>query len=279
MFVRPLRPLVALSCAAVLLIGCGEAVGGGKGSVSVAITKDFGAQPVVSAPPVGVNGSTSLLEVLDRVSETREGSRSITSIDGVDGAWRLWVNGVRVGDVGKAKVRPGDRVWLDLPGAGVTASVPAVTGSFPEPFLHGQGGKRIPTRVECTVPSSAVCNATAKRLTALGVVAARGGINAGTNDETIRVLVGTWRQLRGKHDEAVGRASTTTRRPSGIWARFSVDGKSLHVLDAQGATAETLGPAPASLPPRRSTTATHIRHRGNRGEHRGGRRCARRGPR
>ena len=240
MFVRPLRPLVALSCAAVLLMGCGEAVGGGKGSVSVAITKDFGAQPVVSAPPVGVNGSTSLLEVLDRVTETREGSRSITSIDGVDGAWRLWVNGVRVGNAGKAKVRPGDRVWLDLPGAGVTASVPAVTGSFPEPFLHGQGGKRIPTRVECTVPSSAVCDATAKRLTALGVVAARGGINAGTNDETIRVLVGTWRQLRGERDEAVGRVDRGPQA-SGIWARFSADGRSLHVLDAQGATADTLG--------------------------------------
>lgn len=208
--------------------------------VSVAITKDFGAQAVVSAPPVGVNGSTSLLEVLDRVTDTREGTKSITSIDGVDGAWRLWVNGVRVGNAGKAKVRPGDRVWLDLPGAGVTASVPAVTGSFPEPFLHGTGGKRIPTRVECTVPSSTACNATAKRLTALGVVAARGGINAGTNDETIRVLVGTWNQLRAERDEAVGRVDKGPQA-SGIWARFSADGKSLHVLDAQGATADTLG--------------------------------------
>jgi hypothetical protein len=238
--VRHLRPLVALSCAAVLLIGCGEAVGGGKGSVSVAITKDFGAQPVVSAPPVGVNGSTSLLEVLDRVTDTREGTRSITSIGGVDGAWRLWVNGVRVDDASKAKVRPGDRVWLDLPGAGVTTSVPAVTGSFPEPFVHGTGGKRIPTRVECTAPSSDACNATAKRLTALGVVAARGGINAGTNDETIRVLVGTWGSLRDERDEAVGRVD---RGPaaSGIWARFSRDGRSLGVLDAQGATGDTLG--------------------------------------
>jgi hypothetical protein len=239
-FVRPLRQLVALACAAVLLVGCGEAVGEGKGSVSVAITKDFGAEPVVSAPPVGVNGSTSLLEVLDRVTDTHEGTRSITSIEGLDGAWRLWVNGVRVSNAGKAKVRPGDRVWLDLPGAGVTASVPAVTGSFPEPFLHGTGGKRIPTRVECTLPKSTACNATAKRLTALGVVAARGGINAGTNDDTIRVLVGTWSQLRAERDEAVARVDRGPQA-SGIWARFSADGKSLHVLDAQGATADTLG--------------------------------------
>ena len=90
------------------------------------------------------------------------------------------------------------------------------------------------------MPSSAACNATAKRLTALGVVAARGGINAGTNDETIRVLVGTWSQLRGS---ATRRSAASTAGPqaSGIWARFSADGRSLHVLDAQGATADTLG--------------------------------------
>ena len=70
-----------------------------------------------------------------------------------------------------------------------------------------------------------------------GVVAARGGINAGTNDETIRVLVGPWSQLRAERDEAVGRVDQGPQA-SGIWARFSADGKSLHVLDAQGATAD-----------------------------------------
>ncbi len=237
---RPLRPLVALCCAVVLLSGCGEAVGAGKGGVFVSITKDFGADAVVSAPPVEVRGSTALLEVLDRVTDTRQGTRSITSIAGVDGAWRLWVNGVRITNAGKAKVRPGDRVWLDLPGPSVKASVPVVTGSFPEPFLHGVNGKRIPTRVECTDPSSAACDTTAKKLTALGVVAARGGINAGTNDETIRVLVGTWSALRAEQDQAVGRVDQGPTH-SGVWARFSADGKSLNILDPQGRTADTLG--------------------------------------
>ena len=33
--------------------------------------------------------------------------------------------------------------------------VPAVVGSYPEPFLHGIDGRRLPTRIECTEPKSA----------------------------------------------------------------------------------------------------------------------------
>ena len=229
------------ACAAVLLIGCGEAVGGGKGSVSVAITKDFGAQPVVSAPPVGVNGSTSLLEVLDRVTDTREGSRSITSIDGVDGAWRLWVNGVRVGNAGKAKVRPGDRVWLRPPrrgrhgvGAGgdriVPRAVPARTGRQEDPDagrVHGAVERRLQRRPRSGSPRSAssprAAGSTPGRTTRRSVSSSAPGGSCA-----------------GERDEAVGRVDRGPQA-SGIWARFSADGRSLHVLDAQGATADTLG--------------------------------------
>jgi hypothetical protein len=209
------------------------------GSVTVAITKDFGATPVVSSPPVEIHGSTPVPELLDRVTDAHEGSAAVTSIDGVAGDWRLFVNGVRVRNAAHAKVRPGDRVWLDLPGAGVP-TVPAVVGAFPEPFLHGTGGKRIPTRVECADPSSSACDAVAGRLAKLGVVAARGGINAGTNDETIRVLVGPWSALRATLDSTVARIDDGPQH-SGVFARFSSDGHRLEVLDPQGDTARTLG--------------------------------------
>lgn len=238
--VRLPRPLLALCAAALLLAGCGAAAGSDKGSVSVAITRDLGARAVVSAPPVGIDGSTPLLDVVDRVTDSREGDRAVTSIDGAAGAWRLWVNGVAVRNAQKAKVRPGDRIWLDLPPKELTASIPTVVGSFPEPFLHGVAGKRIPTRVECTDPSSAACDAVAKRLSALGIVAARGGINAGVNDETIRVLVGPWSELRATRDDAV-RQVDAGPAASGVFARFTSDGRSLDVLDAGGATADTLG--------------------------------------
>ena len=222
-----------------MLIGCGDAVGGSTGDVSVAVTRDFGERPVVSSPPVGVRGETKLLEVIDRVVDTREGTGAITSINGVSGPWRLFVNGVRVANAGAAKVRPGDRIWLDLPGA-ATVRIPAVVGAFPEPFLHGVAGKRIPTRVECADPSSKACDLVARRLGDLGIVAARGGIGAGVNDETIRVLVGTWSELRATRAEPAVRMDGGPAR-SGVFARFDGGGRQLDVLGPAGTTAESLG--------------------------------------
>jgi hypothetical protein len=216
---RPLRLPLALACAVVLLVGCGEAAVGQSGSVSVAITRDFGAKPVVSSPPISLHGTTKLLDVLDRVVDSHEGSGTITSINGVDGDWRVFVNGV--------------------PGAGVPV-VPAVTGAFPEPFAHGVAGKRVPTRVECADPSSQSCNTAADRLTSLGIVAARGGINAGRNDETLRVVVGTWSELRPTNDDAVERMDQGPRR-SGVFARFSADARTLEVLDGHGEPKRSLG--------------------------------------
>jgi hypothetical protein len=223
-----------------VIVGCGESVGSSSGTVSVAVTRDAGAKPVLSSPPIDIHGATPVTDVLDRVTDTREGTTAITSIEGVAGAWRLWVNGVRVRDAAKAKVKAGDRVWLDLPGPGVTASVPAVVGAFPEPFVHGIAGKRVPTRVECTDPESAACDAVAQRLTKLGVVAARGGIGAGNNDETIRVLVGTWRALRATREDAVRRLDAGPAH-SGIYARFGSDARTLQVLGADGGDGDALG--------------------------------------
>jgi hypothetical protein len=235
---RSPRPLLA-ALAIVALIGCGDVVSGGTGTVSVAVTRDFGARAVVSSPPVGVRGSTPLLEVVARVTDAREGRGAITSIDGVAGDWRLYVNGVRVRDAAKATVRPDDRIWLDLPGDGVRAAIPAVTGAYPEPFLHGVGGKRIPTRVECSDPESVACDLVADRLSALGVVAARGGIGAGVNDESLRVLVGPWSALRRRTPDPV-RAVDEGPGASGVFARFDADGRELEVLDGRGETADTL---------------------------------------
>ena len=222
-----------------MLIGCGDAVGGSTGDVSVAVTRDFGERPLVSSPPVGIRGSTKLLEVVDRVVDEREGSGAITSIDGVSGPWRLFVNGVRVANAGTAEVRPGDRIWIDLPES-ATVRVPAVVGAFPEPFLHGIAGKRIPTRVECADPSSPACDLVARRLGDLGVVAARGGIGAGVNDETIRVLVGTWSELRATRAEATVRMDGGPAR-SGVFARFDGGGRNLDVLGPAGTSAQRLG--------------------------------------
>jgi len=244
---RRLAAICAAILAALAASGCGLGPGKTPGGLHLTVTQDFGVQSLVDSGSPKASGSETVMRLLERNAKvtTRYGGGFVQSIDGLSGKppvdWFYYVNGVEASKgAASTTVHPGDRIWWDRHDWSVTQHIPAVIGSFPEPFLHGTGGKRIPTRVECTLPKSTACNATAKRLTALGVVAARGGINAGTNDDTIRVLVGTWSQLRAERDEAVARVDRGPQA-SGIWARFSADGKSLHVLDAQGATADTLG--------------------------------------
>ena len=235
---RP-RLLLALCAIAAVLPGCGGgSPGDSDGSVAVAVTRDFGAEPVASAPPVGVRGATKLTDVVGQVAKGVVSGSAYRSVDGIVGDWRLFVNGVEVDNPAAASVRPGDRIWLDLVPAG-TPPIPAVVGAFPEPFLHGTSGKRIPTRVECADPESAACDTVATRLGDLGVVAARGGIGAGTNDESARVLVGTWAQLRDTRSEPVLNVDEGPSK-SGVFARFGADGRELDVLDGGGEVARTL---------------------------------------
>jgi hypothetical protein len=117
---------------------------------------------------------------------------------------------------------------------------PAVVGSFPEPFLHGNAGKRLPVRVECAAPATAPCQTVLSRLAALGVPAGSGSLGLLSGSQTLRVLVGLWGQLRG---DPV--AATLERGPtgSGIYARPGTAGNTLSLLDQTGAVARVLGPA------------------------------------
>ena len=50
------------------------------------------------------------------------------------------------------ELRPGDVVQWDYRDWTATMSIPAIVGAYPEPFLHGFEGKRLPVRVECPDP-------------------------------------------------------------------------------------------------------------------------------
>ena len=50
-----------------------------------------------------------------------------------------------------------------------TQHVPAIVGAYPEPFLHGEKGKRLPTRIECEDDSSAACKQVGDALHEAGV--------------------------------------------------------------------------------------------------------------
>ena len=104
---------------------------------------------------------------------TRFGGGFVQSIDGLAGGrsagrqldWFYYVNGVEASRGAAAtRLRGGDRVWWDRHDWSAAMRVPAVVGSFPEPFVHGIDGKRLPVRVECAAPGSAPCRQVSQRL-------------------------------------------------------------------------------------------------------------------
>ena len=244
--------LAALLCAAAAaLCGCGVGPGNAPGGgVGLAVTRDFGDRPLVDLRRAKVAGQDTVMRVLQRNAKvaTRFGGDFVQSIDGVSGGshggrpfdWFIYVNGILTSKGASAiDVHGGDRLWWDHHDWGLTPDVPAVVGSFPEPFVHGTGGKRLPVRVECDDPRAGACDMVAKRLIALGVPAGRSTISHSAADNTLRVIVGPWSELRGADAEAASIDSGP--RASGVFARFDAAGTSLDVLDARGRVARTLG--------------------------------------
>jgi len=220
------RALV-LILAVATLAGCGSAAGGGGDGISISVTRDFGAEDVIALQRQPVPAEGGLGPILARSPNPR-------------GAQSLFVNGILAEKpVSRLTVHGGDRVWLDQHEPGVAREIPAVVGSFPEPFLHGSDGKRLPVRVECDDPRAGSCAAVADKLVGLGVVAGRSIISRSAADETVRILVAPWNRLRGREFEAD--SIDAGPRRSGVYARFDSAGDRLLVLDAGGRVAKTLG--------------------------------------
>jgi hypothetical protein len=240
--------LVAGAAAAVLA-GCGLGAGDTPAGVRLTVSEDFGNRPLIQREKPQASGQETVMRLLQRNARvsTRYGGGFVQSIDGRGAQrggsglrdWFFYVNGIE-SDKGAAatKVREGDRIWWDRHDWSAAMRVPAVVGSFPEPFVHGIDGKRLPVRVECTEARGAACRAAADRLTKHGVVAARGGLQTSLTMDTLRVLVGPWARLRA--DET---AATLEEGPklSGVYARPARDGRSIAVLDDRGRVARTLG--------------------------------------
>ncbi len=242
--------MLAALALALALAGCGLGAGSAPTGVELNVTRDFGARPVRSWSAPEAKGQETVMRLLMRNANvtTKYGGGFVQSVDGISGGgpsdWFYYVNGVEAPQGAAATdVSPGDHVWWDLHDWSQTDSVPAVVGSFPEPFLNGVGGKRWPVRLECVSASSAPCTTVAARLRALGVLAPQAGIGPGEEPETLRLLVGPWTVIAGVKTV---RSIASGPRSSGVYARFSPDGKTLTVLDEQGAAARTL-PAGSGL--------------------------------
>jgi hypothetical protein len=141
---------LVLLFAVAALVGCG---GSAHGSATLWITRDRGAQVALTRQvPAGLTA----MQALDRVAdiETRYGGRYVQSIGGVAGSlqerhdWFYFINGYE-GDRSAAeyRLRAGDVEWWDFRSWQTQMRQPIVVGAFPEPFVHGFGGKRRPARV------------------------------------------------------------------------------------------------------------------------------------
>lgn len=234
---------IALLVAAIATGGCGLGAGEQVGTATLSVTRDYGADTLHSTSDE-VSESDTVMRVLERNADisTRYGGGFVQSIDGISGEesagrsldWFFYVNGVE-STVGAADydLHGGEAIWWDYRDWSAAMRVPAVVGSWPQPFTSGYEGKARPVAVECMGGGEA-CSAVRQRLGDAGAQVSSGegsssggGSYGGSDSESsdsespdgdaIRVLVGPWARLR--EDPA---AAQIERGPqeSGVFADF-----------------------------------------------------------
>jgi hypothetical protein len=253
---------VALLAAAVLIGataagGCGFGAGKSEeGTAELSVTRDFGATEIASGTLEDPTESDTVVRFLDRETDidTSYGGNFVDTIDGLEGStvgggdddWFFFVNGY-YSDIGagESRLHAGDRIWWDYRYWQEAYRVPAVVGSFPEPFLHGRDGKRVGVVVECRTRDPAPCDEVTSALADAGVDAEREDpVAPEPHPDELRVLVGPWEALR---EDPAARQVESGPGTSGVYARAARcdHGFRFDVLDDHG-TART-GLAPGGL--------------------------------
>jgi hypothetical protein len=242
-----------LAAAALLVAGCGVGAGASsKASTegSLTVTRDFGGQGLGRHAERSVSDSDTVMRLLQRDFEvrTRYGGKFVQEIDGVAGGkeggrrvdWFYYVNGLEapVGATDR-KVYPGDRIWWDHHDWTATMHIPAVVGSFPEPFTTGTGGRKLPVRLVCLGKTNHACDEVETRLDDAGVsTVGRAILPQSAGKESLRVLVGPWSEVR---QDTAARKLESGPAASGVYAKPDPSGDRFDLLDEHGATVRTLG--------------------------------------
>jgi hypothetical protein len=229
--------------------GCGVTSNGPTSGVSLDVSVDFGATSAQSIRGIAASGSATVLALLrhfDMVVAHR-GGVGVQSIagrargvrDGRSYGWTYFVNGAQeTTGAADTQLHAGDRVWWDFHDGRLKANVTAVVGSYPEPFVHGTGGERLPVRLECAPVGTSPCETVSAHLHAVGVVPFPAALGGTQETQTLRVLVGTFAALDA--DPAVA-ALARGPRASGVYVRVPPAGGRLAILDPDGNVSRTLG--------------------------------------
>jgi hypothetical protein len=245
---RALGTAAVAALCALAAAGCGLGAGENSGEVELTVTRDYGSELLIrEAEPI--SESDTVIRVLDRAVEveTRYGGGFVQSIDGLAGGesggrrsdWFFYINGIE-SPIGAAEfeLADGDRVWWDHRDWTAAMRVPAVVGSWPEPFLHGFRRERYATELRCLGPEPPCADVSA-RLVAEGVEASEPRPDADRDDSRIRVLVGPWNRVR---EDREARLIEEGPSRSGVFATFTAPGRVvLTLLNARGDPAGTLG--------------------------------------
>jgi hypothetical protein len=249
---RALASVLALAAFAAAASGCGLGAGEeSAGDGSLTVTRDFGSEPIGRHSVAGVSESDTVVRLLQRDFEvkTRYGGNFVQEIDGVAGGreggrrvdWFYYVNGIEASNgAGERRVAPGDRIWWDHHDWGGAMRIPAVVGSFPEPFVSGDAGRKLPVRLVCLGDGAdAACDEVETRLRDAGVTdTARSVLVQSAGREVLRVLVGPWSQVRR---DTAARKLEGGPQQSGVFARPTKAGDEIALLDDKGGVVRTLG--------------------------------------
>jgi hypothetical protein len=240
-----------MRCAALAIVlvlgvgGCGFGEGDEQsGGAEVRVTTDFGHRELGAEQLETVREDETVMRLLQSEYDvdTRFGGKFVEEIEGVAGSgaggtrdWFYFVNGV-LADRGAAdwEVEPGDVIQWDNRDWTATQRIPAIVGAYPEPFRSGTEGERLPVRLECADQDDQACADVKETLTGIGARVSSSQLAATGGEELVRVLVGTWEELRDVRTPA-----TLEEGPeaSGVFARFADEGTRLELLDEDGEVA------------------------------------------
>jgi hypothetical protein len=246
--IRRLMPLLAAG-AALALGGCGFGPGPAKqGPLELRVTRDFGQKQLglpVDRDQVRPSDTVMRFLASEHSITTRYGGGFVQSIDGLSGSkagehdWFFYVNGIESSQgAADYKLNRSDVIQWDFHRWSATMHIPAIVGAFPEPFVHGVEGRRLPTRVECTDPNAKACSDTLDALDRQHVVATSSPLGAASGENGLRVIVGPWPKVRGS---ITARVVEEGPSKSGIFADFTPAG-ALTLLDANGRPARQAPP-------------------------------------
>jgi hypothetical protein len=251
---RILRAAVLLSLLSLFASSCSINAGAEKGPARLLVTRDFGQKRVLTATEDPIESGETVMRLLMRNApvKTRYGGRFVNAIKGISSTttggrrldWFYYVNGIEA-EVGAAErnVEGNDRVWWDYHDWSGAMRVPAVVGSFPEPFVHGSEGKRYPVRIDCGQSDADACDKASVKLQDAGIAPSTSAIGAVAGKEVLRLVIGTWSEVR---QDAASELIEKGPGKSGVFGRFVPTGQNgtydLELLDPDAHAVSTLGP-------------------------------------